>query len=148
MCRGRKRCAFTFWFPPSLVYQDDRHEERHCDDEWQADRASGKSGGGTPGSASRAPIAPAPLRILALRGLNNLEWQMERIDMRWESPGPVSSAFMRDRSEVSVLKGPVGSGKTTTVFMNVLGLASEQVVSPRRVLRPEGFGVRMFRVCV
>jgi hypothetical protein len=53
---------------------------------------------------------------------------------------------MRDRSEVSAINGPVGSGKTTTVLMKALKLASEQAMSPRREVL--GKPVRMFKLCV
>jgi hypothetical protein len=47
---------------------------------------------------------------------------------RYESPGPVSSAFMIDESEVTCIMGPYGSGKTTTNFFK--GLLQSTLIPP------------------
>lgn len=74
------------------------------------------------------------------------------LHLDWEPPGPVAAAFMRDRARVSVLNGPVGSGKTTTVLVKGIRLAAEQRPSPRRRVvtpeAPDGLPLRMFRLCV
>lgn len=46
-------------------------------------------------------------------------------------PGPVAAAFMEDRSPVSAIMGPIGSGKTSAALMRILRHAIEQPVSPR-----------------
>lgn len=61
--------------------------------------------------------------------------------MRWSAPGPVADAFLRDRSEVSAIMGPQGSGKTSTVLMKFIAMAQEQVPSPRDGIRYTKVGV-------
>lgn len=51
---------------------------------------------------------------------------MDLIDLRWVSPGVVSSRFMRDTKFVNVLNGPIGSGKTRTVLMKAIRLGTQQ----------------------
>ena len=41
-------------------------------------------------------------------------------------PGPVASAYMADRSKISAIVGPYGSGKTYAAFMKLFLLALEQ----------------------
>lgn len=61
--------------------------------------------------------------------------------LNWTSPGPVSSAFMRSRRPVSILNGPIGSGKTSTNFMYHIRRAIAQ--------RPSTLdGVRKYKLCV
>lgn len=53
--------------------------------------------------------------------------QIDKIDVReYSPPGPVATAFMRDRANnVRWLHGPIGSGKTSVNFFDKLTLASE-----------------------
>lgn len=74
-----------------------------------------------------------------------------RINITWAPPGPVASAFMADRSAISIVNGPVGSGKTTTAIMKGIRLAQAQ--QPSTLLRAPGLGggqwpVRRFKLCV
>lgn len=72
-----------------------------------------------------------------------------RLDISWRAPGPVAAAFMADRSRISVINGPPGSGKTTTVGMKLIKLAGEQRISLHHTARgPSGtpVPVRQFRV--
>jgi hypothetical protein len=52
----------------------------------------------------------------------------------WRAPGPVAHAFYSDRSRVSAIMGPIGSGKTGTALMRIIAQAQEQ--------RPHSDGVR------
>lgn len=45
------------------------------------------------------------------------------------SPGPVSQAFLNDRTPTAVLMGPLGGGKTTTCSYKVLLLATESPIA-------------------
>lgn len=61
------------------------------------------------------------------------------IDLRsWQSPGPVSSAFLESDNLIRTLLGPLGSGKTTTCLVGQLEAA---IRSPRCL-----DGVRRWRV--
>jgi hypothetical protein len=74
------------------------------------------------------------------------------IRLGWKAPGPVAEAFMHDRSEISVINGPVGSGKTTAAIMKSVKLASEQQPSARHKGPGPGAGewwpMRRVRCCV
>ncbi|MDR3418680.1 MAG: hypothetical protein P4L83_21110 [Nevskia sp.] len=73
------------------------------------------------------------------------------LDLTWLSPGPVSSRFMGSMDPLQILNGPVGSGKTTTVMMKAIRLASGQAPAKRTTLPgPDGarLPVRRFRVAV
>lgn len=63
------------------------------------------------------------------------------IKVRWEPPGPIAQAFMQSDARVQAIMGPLGSGKTRTVFVKALLLAAAQPPSPidRR---------RYFKLCV
>jgi len=63
------------------------------------------------------------------------------IDLRWKSPGPVASAFMGSKALVQAIQGPIGGGKTSTVFMKNIHLAARQRPSPRD-------GVSYYKLCV
>jgi len=65
-----------------------------------------------------------------------------RLNLVWAAPGPVAAAFMRDRSKVSVINGPVGSGKSTAAFMKAIRLATEQRPS-QTLTAPGPRGTRM-----
>lgn len=55
------------------------------------------------------------------------------MDMRnfaFRSPGPVCNAFFTDRSPVSCIMGPVGSGKTSASLLKAVWIAAEQIPSP------------------
>lgn len=45
---------------------------------------------------------------------------------KWNSPGPVSHAYLQDRSMLSAIMGPVGSAKTSTTIMKMLQISGEQ----------------------
>lgn len=76
----------------------------------------------------------------------------ERVDLRWSEPGPVAKAFFVDPHEISVINGPVGSGKTTTAIMKAVHRAARQAPSPIRRLPGPGtselWPVRMRKTCV
>ncbi|HWK44909.1 MAG TPA: hypothetical protein VNT30_09320 [Stellaceae bacterium] len=65
----------------------------------------------------------------------------QRLDLRWKPPGPVAARFMAATARLQVLNGPIGSGKTTTVLMKVIQIASRQAVSRHT-------GRRRVKVCV
>lgn len=74
-----------------------------------------------------------------------------RMSVEWRAPGPVAAAFMADRTKVSLINGPVGSGKTTAASMKLIRLATEQAVSRSyQGLGPGGkrMPTRQFRVAV
>lgn len=52
------------------------------------------------------------------------------MELKFDPVGPVSAAFLDDRSAVSAIMGPVGSAKTSTCIMKMLRIASEQAPSP------------------
>jgi hypothetical protein len=76
----------------------------------------------------------------------------DRITLRFAAPGPVAEAFMRDRSAVPVINGPVGSGKTTASIMKAVKFAAEQQPSTLRTAPgPDGrerWKLRRFKLCV
>lgn len=74
----------------------------------------------------------------------------DNLQLQWRPPGPVAAAFMRDRSKVSLINGPVGSGKTTAALMKALRIASEQTPSTgHRRQGPRGpIQIRRFRLAV
>lgn len=76
----------------------------------------------------------------------------DRINLRWAAPGRVADAFMRDRSNISVINGPVGSGKTTAAIMKAVTLATAQRPSQQRTMpglkQGEAWPLRRFRLCV
>ncbi|MBR9970820.1 hypothetical protein [Magnetospirillum sulfuroxidans] len=53
----------------------------------------------------------------------------------WLPPGPVSSRFYAARDFLSVIMGPVGSAKTTTVLRKIMMLANYQDPSPVDAIR-------------
>lgn len=48
--------------------------------------------------------------------------------VRYQAPGPISRAFLENRAPISILWGPVGSGKTVTALMR--GLYASTLVGP------------------
>lgn len=44
----------------------------------------------------------------------------------YSDPGPVAAAYMRDRSQVSLIEGPVGSGKTVATIMKGFTVSRQQ----------------------
>ena len=50
-----------------------------------------------------------------------------KIGIDYTSPGPVASAFLQDRSFVSGLMGPVGSGKSSAAVMKLMNFSLQQV---------------------
>ena len=77
---------------------------------------------------------------------------MPELKLEWKSPGPVAERFMMSNAEFPVINGPVGSGKTTTVFMKAIRRAEQQRPTPRRRAliagHPDGVPIRMFKLCV
>lgn len=63
------------------------------------------------------------------------------MQLNFKPPGPVAAAFLADRSEVSAIMGPMGSGKTSAVMMKFCQLAAEQRQSPRDGVRYTKVGV-------
>ena len=63
------------------------------------------------------------------------------MSMNWVAPGPISQKFVDDRSEVSAIMGPQGSGKTSSVLMKFVRMAAEQRPSPRDGVRYTKVGV-------
>lgn len=61
--------------------------------------------------------------------------------INWKPPGPVAGAFMHSSARVQAIMGPLGSGKTQTVFTKCVMLAAAQKRSPID-------GKRYFKVCV
>jgi len=49
---------------------------------------------------------------------------LESID--YAAPGPVAEAYLLDRSPVSLIEGPVGSGKTVASLMKGFTVSVEQ----------------------
>lgn len=75
----------------------------------------------------------------------------QRLELTWKAPGPIAAAFMRDRSDVSIINGPVGSAKTTTALMKMLRIATEQKPSLTLTApgpRGERLPMRRFRLAV
>lgn len=64
----------------------------------------------------------------------------ENLTLRWHSPGPVSSAFMRVERDAEILNGPIGAGKTRTAFTKAIKRAARQKPSSRD-------GIRKFKLC-
>lgn len=63
------------------------------------------------------------------------------MELVFNSPGPVSSAFLNDRSSVAGIMGPVGSAKTSTCIMRLVATAMEQKPSPVDGIRRTKWGV-------
>lgn len=77
--------------------------------------------------------------------------EANRLRLEWRPPGPVAAAYFADRSTISLINGPVGSGKTTASLMKLIRLAREQRVATTRTLPGQdgvACPVRMFRVTV
>lgn len=74
------------------------------------------------------------------------------LNLAWVPPGPVSARFVVSRDDISIINGPVGSGKTTTCFQKAITLAAEQRPSKGAFIRLKGDGivrpVRRFKVTV
>jgi hypothetical protein len=63
------------------------------------------------------------------------------MDLTFIPPGPVAAEFFHDRSRVSAIMGPMGSGKTSTIIHKLVAIACEQRRSPRDGNRYTKFGV-------
>lgn len=61
--------------------------------------------------------------------------------INWKPPGPIARQFMASDAKVQAIMGPVGSGKTQTVFTKIMMLAAGQ---KRSIID----GKRWFKVCV
>ncbi len=55
---------------------------------------------------------------------------MSGLSIVYKPPGPVAGAFYRDRSPVSAIMGPIGSGKTGASLMRMIPIARDQWHSP------------------
>lgn len=64
-----------------------------------------------------------------------------QVNLEWRSPGPVCTAFMHCTNDVEMLNGPIGAGKTRTVFVKAIRRAQQQRVSTLD-------GTRKFKLCV
>lgn len=60
--------------------------------------------------------------------------------LRWVAPGPVALAFVQSTARVILIMGPIGGGKTSSVFVKGMTFAQRQ----RQSLLD---GVRKFRLC-
>lgn len=65
---------------------------------------------------------------------------MSDFKLDWRAPGPVADAFMRDRSDVACIIGPVGSGKTSAALVKMVMTAF--------TMRPCNDGVRRAKFLV
>jgi hypothetical protein len=61
-----------------------------------------------------------------------------QINQTFKIPGKVLADFMRSEAYFQIIRGPLGSAKTTTAFAKVLKLFQEQ--------RPDAQGVRRSRI--
>ena len=65
------------------------------------------------------------------------------IDIEFNPPGPVTRALFEDyTNEVQLIRGPVGSGKTTTIMVKLLAMAMRQTPNPEGVRLTRFFIVR------
>lgn len=60
----------------------------------------------------------------------------------YQPPGPVAEAFLRDRSPVRYIMGPIGSGKTNACFFDALTIATQ---APRCIDGKRRFAGLIFR---
>lgn len=76
------------------------------------------------------------------------EHGLEKLDLFWDTPGPVSTKFMLSQLPFQVLNGPYGSGKTTTNFMKHVLLSAVQNKSPRKfeMIKGQRYPLRLYRV--
>jgi hypothetical protein len=65
----------------------------------------------------------------------------EILNLSFKAPGPVSRAFYLDRSPIAAIMGPIGSAKTSTALMKIVGTAM-------RVPRSSRDGTRYCRAVV
>lgn len=75
---------------------------------------------------------------------------MSRIDFRWSAPGPIAQAYMDSTADVSIINGPIGSGKTTTSVTKAMRIGAQQrpaLKQTTRNARGEEAPVRLFKVC-
>ena len=54
----------------------------------------------------------------------------QRMNLRWAPPGPVAARFFHSDAEITILNGPIGSGKTTASIIKLARRAALQVPSP------------------
>ncbi len=67
---------------------------------------------------------------------------MSELAITYDPPGPVAAAFLEDRSFVSGIMGPFGSGKTTAALMKGLLASARQPMDARGRRRSRGVVVR------
>ena len=63
------------------------------------------------------------------------------VSIHWRPPGPVARAFMHSTARIQAIMGPIGSGKTQSIFTKIVMLGGQQARSPID-------GRRHFRICV
>jgi hypothetical protein len=64
----------------------------------------------------------------------------DSLNLRWQSPGPISSRYMRELRDVNIFNGPIGAGKTRTNFTKAVRLGAMQRQSTLD-------GLRKFKLC-
>jgi hypothetical protein len=70
-----------------------------------------------------APVGPEPFTGPPPAAL-------DMTSFAFRAPGPICNAFFVDRSPVSCIMGPVGSGKTSASLLKAVWVAAEQTPSP------------------
>jgi len=66
---------------------------------------------------------------------------VSELRLNWQSPGPVATAFLRDKNFVSMILGPIGSGKSTTCVFKGLNKLKCQPVGTRTKIRRRRLGI-------
>ena len=66
---------------------------------------------------------------------------MSIIDIKYTTPGPVASAFLRSYAPWQVLTGPFGSGKSVCCVMKILALCAAQKVDPKTGYRQSRWAI-------
>lgn len=65
----------------------------------------------------------------------------DTLSLRYAAPGPVAGAFVRDRTFVRGIRGPIGSGKSTACIFSLLLGAAAQRPGTRSGVRRSRWGV-------
>lgn len=69
-------------------------------------------------------------------------WRMSLNVRTYQPPGPVAEAFLRDRSPVRWIMGPIGSGKTNACLFDALTIATQMPRCIDGIRRFKGFVFR------
>ena len=64
------------------------------------------------------------------------------LQINYTSPGPIASAFIRERASMSLLLGPIGSGKSAACVIKILTLCVKQHKGPDGMRRSRWAVVR------